>query len=133
MNLPLFFAGRQLQKKPEPDKTNSILTKKEPYLMIQDVSAALKMIKKQRNDNKLDALIYAVKSLEDKLFVESDFGYGDSNVINCENNIARQLQFLVEAAPDVEFGNIDENISRLNKAVMNINSLLRRRTELKKK
>lgn len=129
----LFFAGRQLQKKPEPDKTNSILTKKEPYLMIQDVSAALKMIKKQRNDNKLDALIYAVKSLEDKLFVESDFGYGDSNVINCENNIARQLQFLVEAAPDVEFGNIDENISRLNKAVMNINSLLRRRTELKKK
>ncbi|MGN0422613.1 MAG: serine/threonine protein kinase, partial [Lachnospiraceae bacterium] len=31
----LFFVGKQLQAKPEPNAANAILTKKEPYLMIQ--------------------------------------------------------------------------------------------------
>ena len=73
------------------------------------------------------------KKLEEKLSVESDFGYGKKSVINCENDIARQIQFLLDTIPCMESGNFDENLNAMNSAIMNINSLLRRRTELKKK
>lgn len=129
----LFFVGKQLQTKPEPNAVNAILTKKEPYLMIQDVSNTLKQLKARKNSKQLDSFIYAVKKLEEKLSVESDFGYGKSAVINCENTIAQQIQFLVDAAPHVENGDFEENLKAMNTAVMNVNALLRRRIELKKK
>lgn len=129
----LFFVGKQLQAKPEQNAANAILTKKEPYLMIQDVTDALKQVKARRSSKQLDSLIYAVKKLEEKLSVESDFGYGKSAVINCENNIARQIQFLFDTVPCVENGDFEENLQAMNVAVMNINSLLRRRIELKKR
>lgn len=129
----LFFVGKQLQAKPEPNAANAILTKKEPYLMIQDVTDALKQLKARRNSKQLDSLIYSVKKLEEKLSVESDFGYGKSSVINCENNIAKQIQFLLDTVPCIENGNFEENLQAMNTAVMNINSLLRRRIELKKR
>ena len=129
----LFFVGKQLQAKPELNAANAILTKKEPYLMIQDVTDALKQLKARRDSKQLDSLIYSVKKLEEKLSVESYFGYGKSSVINCENNIARQIQFLLDTAPCIETGDFEENLKAMNTAVMNINSLLRRRIELKKK
>lgn len=129
----LFFVGKQLQSKPEPNAPNALLTKKEPYLMMMDVSEALKQIKMRQNNKKLDSLLYSVKKLEEKLSVESDFGYGKGAVISCENNIARQIQFLVETAPFIETGNLEENIDAMNTAVMNINSQLRKRIELKKR
>lgn len=129
----LFFVGKQLHAKPEPNAINSILTKKEPFLMIQDVHDALKQLKSRTSSKQLDSLLYAVKRLEEKLSVESDFGYGKGAVINCENNIARQLQFLVDTAPNVESGDFEENLKAMNTAVMNVNSLLRKRIELKKK
>lgn len=129
----LFFVGKQLHAKPEPNAPNAVLTKKEPYLMIQDVMDQLKLVKAQRNSKQLDSLIYAVKKLEERLSVESDFGYGKDAVINCENNIAQQLQFLLDTAPYIENGNFEENLKAMNAAVMNINALLRRRIELKKR
>lgn len=129
----LFFVGKQLQAKPEPNAPNALFTKKEPYLMIMDVTEALKQIKMRQNSKKLDSLLYSVKKLEEKLSVESDFGYGKGAVISCENNIARQIQFLVETAPFIENGNLEENIDAMNTAVMNINSQLRKRIELKKR
>ena len=129
----LFFVGKQLQAKPEPNAPNALFTKKEPYLMIMDVTEALKQIKMRQNNKKLDSLLYSVKKLEEKLSVESDFGYGKGAVISCENNIARQIQFLVETAPFIENGNLEENIDAMNTAVMNINSQLRKRIELKKR
>jgi len=128
----LFFVGKQLQAKTEPNATDAICIKKEPYLMVLDVSAALKQLKIRRSGKQLDSLIYAVKKLEEKLSVESDFGYGKSAVINCENNIVRQIQFLLDTVPYVENGDFEENLKAMNTAVMNINSLLRRRVELKK-
>lgn len=129
----LFFAGKKLHTKPAPDNSNSILKKREPYLMIQGVSEKLKCVNRRRNSKELDALVYAIKCLEEKLSVESDFGYGNSRIINCENNIARQLQFLVVAVLNVENGNFTENVRKLNATVVSINSLLRRRSELKKR
>ena len=129
----LFFVGKQLQSKSEPNAPNAILTKKEPYLIIQNVIDVLKQVKAHNQSKQLDSLIYAVKKLEEKLSVESDFGYGKNAVIICENNIARQILFLVDTAPCVENGNLEENIKAMNTAIMNINSLLRRRIELKKR
>ena len=129
----LFFVGKQLHAKPEPNATNAILTKKEPYLMIQDVADVLKQVKARRSSKQLDSLMYSVKKLEEKFSVESDFGYGSNAVINCENNIARQIQFLLDAVPCIENGNFEENLNAMNTAVMNINSLLWRRIELKKR
>ena len=125
--------GKQFHAKPEPNAPNAILTKKEPYLMIQDVNDSLIQLKTRTNSKQLDSLLYAVKRLEEKLSVESDFGYGKSVVINCENNIARQLQFLIDTVPVVENGDFEENLKAMNTAIMNINSLLRRRIELKKR
>ena len=88
----------------------------------------------QKNKSKdINSLLTSVKRLEEKLSVESDFGYGKNNVINCENNIARQLQYLLDSVPYISTGNMSENIAEMNKAVFNINSLLRKRIELKKK
>lgn len=129
----LFFVGKQFHTKPKPNVTNAILTRKEPYLMIQDVSEALKQIKQRQNNQDLNTLIYAVKCLEEKLAIESDFGYGNNAVINCENNIARQLQFLIDTVQDIEAGNFIENIKIMNETVNNVSSLLRRRMELKKR
>lgn len=129
----LFFVGKQLQAKPEPNEVNVVLTKKELYLMIEDVTDTLKQLKTHRNSKQLDSLIYAVKKLEEKLSVESDFGYGESAVINCENNIARQIQFLLNTVSCIENGDFEENLKGMNMTVMSINSLLRRRTELKRR
>lgn len=129
----LFFVGKQLQSKPEPNAQNAILTKKEPYLMIQDVTDALKQVKVHNHSEQLESLIYSVKKLEERLSVESDFGYGKNAVTSCENNIARQIQFLIDIAPCIENGNFEENLKAMNTAIMNINSLLRRRIELKKR
>ena len=131
--ISLFFVGKQLQSKPEPNDPNAILTKREPYLMIQDVTNALNQVKTHNSSKQLDSLIYAIKKLEEKLSVESDFGYGQNAVISCENNIARQIQFLVDIAPCVETDDFEENIKAMNTAIMNINSLLRRRMVLKKR
>ncbi len=129
----LFFVGKQFQSKPEPNAANAILTKKEAYLMIRDVTEALKHLKARRSSKQLDSLMYAMKKLEEKLSVESDFRYGQSAVINCENNIARQIQFLLDTVSCIEDGDFEENLNAMNTAVMNISTLLRRRTELKKK
>lgn len=129
----LFFVGRQLHAKPEPNAANTILTKREPYLMMQDVYDALKSLKARTNDKRLDMVLYAAKRVKEKLSVESDFGYGKDIVINCENNIAKQLQFLLDIIPVADNGNIEENMKAINTAISNINSLLRKRTELKRR
>lgn len=129
----LFFVGRHFQKKPEPDAKNAILVKKEAYLLVQDITAALKIESQKSKGRDLNLLMDSVKRLEEKLFVESDFGYGKEAVINCENNIARQLEYLLDSVPHISSGNMEENIAELSKVVINVNSLLRKRTELKRR
>ena len=128
----LFFLCKQLHRKPEPDAINAVLQKREPYLLLQGVSDNLRQAKRRRNDNGLDALIYKVKCLEEKLFVESDFGYGGDVVIDCENDISRKLQFIKEMVSNIESGNITDNINILNEVVSETNMLLSKRRELKK-
>lgn len=100
-------------------------------LGIADRISFLQMYK-AGNIQELD-IEYAAKRVEEKLSVESDFGYGKDIVINCENNIAKQLQFLLDIIPVADNGNIEENMKAINTAISNINSLLRKRTELKRR
>lgn len=129
----LFFMGKQLQSKRDTIALNALLKKKEPYLMVQTVIDTLNQTKAHNHNRQLDALLYSIKKLAEKLSVESDFGYGENNVISCENNIARQIQFLVDTASCLENNNLEENIKAMNTAIININSLLRKRIELKKR
>lgn len=51
--------------------------------MVQNILDTLKQLKVPQNSTaSLDELIYAVKFLEEKMSVESDFGYGNNEVID---------------------------------------------------
>jgi len=128
----LYFFCRKLGSKSKPAAANAILIKKEPYLLIMDVSRALRQLRKYRDNVELNKLIYAVKCLEEKMATESDFGYGNDEVIACENEIIQQFQFLLYMVMNTDEGSMDENIYKLNKAVENARFLLMKRTELKK-
>lgn len=133
----LFFVGRQLQAKPEPNAADAILTKKQPYFQVQDIRGVLTQTKARHSSKKLDELLYAIKMLEEKLAVESDFGIGKSDVITCEKQIAKQLQFLFDTSRYVsahtENRDVDEKLDAMQAAVRNVNFLLRRRMEMKRK
>ena len=129
----LFFVGKQLQTKPQPNISNAVFIKKEPYLAIQNLSAKLKIISPKINNKEFENLYKAVKRLEERLSIESDFGYGNDSVISCENNIAAQIQFLLDSYQNLETDNMTETIQAFNEAISNINSLLHQRIELKKK
>lgn len=129
----LFFVGRQLNSSPQINSINANMKKNDPYIFIQDISESIKLIKLRRSGTELDNFIYSLKRLEDRLSLESDFGYGDNHVINCENKIAERLQALKNSVSNIEKGNFIENISKLNNIVTEINSMLLQRVNLKKK
>ncbi|MCI8308413.1 MAG: serine/threonine-protein kinase [Lachnospiraceae bacterium] len=129
----LFFVGRQLQKRKEPYAANALLQKKEPYYLVQDIMTELGKTGQRVHNKELDAFIYQIRRLEGKLRAESDFGYGNKTVIQCENNIAKQLQYLYESVPGLNEENLSDCLTALKEAVLNIEALLRRRMELKKR
>lgn len=131
--ISLFFVGRQLHRKPEPDAANAILVKKEAYLEIMELEEILKQMQNTVALPQMESLTIEVRKLREKLAVESAFGYGGKTVIDCENAIAQQLQYLKHMAPQIDQGDSVQNIAAMQKSVSSINSLLRRRTELKKR
>lgn len=131
-NASLFFVGKQLHTKSVCMSADAVLINREPYLMIQGMSNKLRQLKYQEKVKEVDALIYSLKCLEEKLSIESDFGYGDKVLIDCENNIAAQLHILINLAQEVESGNFIENIKVMNNTVRKIHALLKERNELKK-
>lgn len=131
--ISLFFSCKQLHMKSEPINMNAILKNREPNFIIQDVRKTLEQINEQKKNKNLDSLIYEVKILEEKLAVESDFGYGNDNIINYENSIAELLLLLKDSISKLECDNLNQNICKLNTYVKSIDSLLRKRIVLKRK
>lgn len=129
----LIFVGKQFQKKSEPNTGEAILIKKEAYFLAQDITEALKLEYQKNKNKEINTLLIKAKRIEEKLSVESDFGYGENTVINCENDIARQLRYMLDLVPYISTDDRSKNISELNKTILNINSLLKKRMELKKK
>lgn len=129
----LFFFCRKLQKKENPNNEDAVYIKREPYFLAQSVGDRLKQISKMEVSHELDHLIYEVKILEEKLSVESDFGYGDIDVIKCENEIAEMLQFLEKNVASTGGEDLGENVRVWRDVVRRISILLRRRTGMKRK
>ena len=127
----LFFCGKQLQMNQKSNHKNSLLIKDEPYRLVKEINYNLRKLKIK--NKRLDILVHDVKLLEEKLSFESDFGYDNQDVINCENNIAKQIQFLSDTVSKITKDNFDENIENLNMAVREINYLLCKRREMKKR
>ena len=126
----LFFIGKQLQAETMTVNQNAKLKNKEPYFLVMEVT---RVLKNHENTPRLKTLFYLLKKMEEKLSVESDFGFGESNVINCENEIAYQFQLLENRVSTMEEGDIDLNIDETIKIITYIDSLLYQRMELKKK
>lgn len=125
----LFFVGRRLQGTSEPEATNAVLRKKEPFLRTKALLEALRTIQQSgRYGNRMNDIISSMQKLESRLSVESDFGYGKQSVISCENSVAEQILFMEEIVDVFD----EDKIRDLMSAISNINSLLRRRSELKK-
>lgn len=126
----LFFVGKRLQNPDEKFADNAVMIKNEPYIAVQTVLDILKQNPKQEH---LEEVIFAVKKLSDRLAIESDFGRGDSNVTDCENNIATLLNSLSTFAENFQAGDPSENAEKIMEVVKNLNSLLSLRSNLEKR
>lgn len=126
----LFFVGKRLHNPEKKFSEDAVMIKNDPYLAVQDALDRL-----QRNDisDELDEVIDSVKKLSDKLYYESDFGLGDSNVTDCENEIAKLLKSLVSSAKNLKDGNFEENLKNLKALIDSVNSLLNVRANLEKR
>ena len=128
--LSLFFVGKRLQNPAENFADNATMIKKEPYIAVQN---ALDILKQNPKQEHLEEVIIAVKKLSDRLANESDFGRGDSNVTDCENNIATLLNSLSTFAENFQSGDSEENAEKIMEVVKNLNSLLSLRSNLEKR
>jgi len=95
----LFYVGKQIQSKSITYSMNAIMLKNEPFLKVQEIYNSLELFKNNREDSHLDSLIFPVKRLSEKFSIESEFGCGNADVINCENDIARQIELLSDYLP----------------------------------
>lgn len=76
------------------------------------------------------ALLYLVRTLEEKLSIEQDFGCGNEATTCCENNIAKQIEYLLDTLSSIEEQNLEECLNAMRIAAEHIAALLRRRTTL---
>ena len=126
----LFFVGKRLQNPEEKFVDNAALIKNEPYVAVQNV---LDVLRQYPTTDKLEEVINSVKKLADRLAVESSFGRGDSNITDCEKNIATLLNSLSTFAENFQVGDSAENAEKIMDVVKNLNSLLSLRTNLEKR
>ena len=130
--ISLFFVGKKFQTISEPDSKNAILVKKEAYFLACDIFDSLELLKVSNNEE-IKSLKISMKKLKERLSIESDFGYGDSTVIDCENSIAQKLDTLKMVANSLDEENLESKVETMNHNIKSINLLLKKRVELKKK
>ena len=127
-SVSVFMLGRHIQNKKEKYSEYAVIRGKEAYHKAQTVFI--------RNNNKLHTkeclkLSKRLNALVERLNYESDFGYGDLAIIDCENQINQKINNLSECLTDYE---PDLDNQRSIEAVLNeINILLDRRAEMKKR
>ncbi len=129
----LFFAARQIHTRQEPISSSAVMIQREPFLLMQEVNAAIRQSYAKTRSRDTFSLLSAGKHLEERLSLESDFGRGNAQVIACETSIASELQLMLELASQLDGEQSGENLSALEQSVQTINSLLLRRAELKKR
>ena len=131
--LSLFTMGKYFNDSKKNVNKDAILKDKDPYIKAQYIYQKLKETKKENNLKELDQIIYRIKIIEEQLSVESDFGYGDSELILCENEISKNLNQLMHMAGNIHGSVLHEDITMMYKAISEINVQLRKRQELERK
>lgn len=129
----LFFVGRQLHTRQEPISGSAVMIQREPFLLMQEVNAAIRQSYAKTHSRDVFSLLSAGKHLEERLSLESDFGRGNAQVIACEASIASELQLMLELASHLDGEQSGDSLSALERSVQTVNSLLLRRAELKKR
>ena len=130
--LSLFFVGRKLNSHSEP-AIGLKSTKQENCLILQNINFILGGLKNKHGTREFEDLSYSMKRLENNLSIETDFGYGNNAVIECENDITDKIQELKISVSNIEIGNISDNLKTANNILNDINFLIRQRAELKKR
>lgn len=130
--LSLFFVGRKLNSPAEPT-TSLKSTKQANCLVLQNINFTLVNLRNKHGTREVEDLSYAMKRLENNLSIETDFGYGSSAVIKCENDITEKIRELKISVSNIEIGNISDNIRKSNSILNDINLLIMQRSELKKR
>ena len=130
--ISLFLLGRTIQKLNTSKDTKSVLIRKS-HLSVQEILDTLKVEKKNLNNKQLDSAYYSVKKLEELLSIENDFGDEDEEVRECEKGISQNIDELNKLVSDINKDNVDDKSCKITVTVNKINSLLRKRTILKRK
>ena len=126
----LYFAERNIFKRKRNISSQAILQGKEPYCKIEYAYGKLKHVKNRKRTRELDSIIYKLKLLEEQLYIESDFGYGSSEVIRCENKISEYLEQLVNTVEKLNANIFREYLVTIDKLITEIQIELKVRQEL---
>ena len=129
----IFFACKDLQNREDPISENAVLIKRDAYQKIYAATETLKAFNEKFADKDLEKIIHDLKITTNRLNADSDFGYGNAEVIACENSISKHLDALKNSILSLEGDNWHENLPQIKNTVAQINSLLNERTELKKR
>ncbi|MFB9324997.1 serine/threonine protein kinase [Paenibacillus aurantiacus] len=130
----LFMAGKQLQKKREPDSEGAVLRGRQAYIKIVEVGIFLDEAAVRIEANDIVAIKQKLKRIEEQLKIETDFGCGDSQVTECENEITEKLQSLLACIKGIAVDQYyNRNLQVIEQLIHSISSLLRVRRELSRK
>lgn len=128
--ISLFFSCKGLHEKRKAIKKDARLVESQPYFFIQDVRHKFEQNKLMYYGEEYKNILYLIKCLEEKLYVEHDFGCGNQLVIQCENEIAEKMFYLEDIACKSCDGRFSDNLNDIIKTVKEIDILLRKRQEL---
>lgn len=110
------------------------IEKPQQLILIHDAMEELKNIRRRNNIGELNAEIYKLERLGEKIFAEKDWGTGNDKLISSEKNIILQLYCLQSAIRELqeESTNRENAVSAIAEAVSNLNRAVFERMEWKK-
>jgi uncharacterized membrane protein YfbV (UPF0208 family) len=128
----LFFVGKHLQERRPDVNPVSILKGKQAYFIILEIASILETLNRKEENTELKHTKEKVKRLEERLKMETEFGYGNRSVIHLENDISTHLIEMKKLVSNLEAGR-EVSISELENSALKVNELLQRRVELKRR
>lgn len=130
--ISLFFVGKHIQERRPDVNPVSILKGKQAYFIVLEISSILESLEGNEENTELKYTREKVKRLEERLKVETEFGYGNRSVIHLENNISTHLIDMKKLVSNLEADG-EVPISELGNYTLKINELLHRRMEMKRR
>ncbi len=126
----LYLLGKHLQTNNDMVAENAVLVGREASAIMNRITRKYEVISLKADDVRLEKKL---KELSDRFCVESEFGYGTCNVIECEHRIKIKLVILEEQIDKLEAMEGTTSLDVVRAVVSDIDILLKERAELKKK